>query len=343
MNFQILENIYRVCNVVTNISDSYQIYYNENLSPWEKVCRITPRLFGFAADSALLASPSCSSIKSADLNKLRAVSVTSNATGFISDITFSKEPISYKNAANMAINVAQVIDQTGIVSISGKALFLAAETFSLAISLHEIVSKRESIKKVALTFIKNLNLPNHEQSLEQAIIDLVEHMKTTKEENWKTCIQNVIEDCKKILDNEPVSTFGRIPYPFLNRKEFQKRKCMITNRLILEAVVIKETITSSRIYYEYNNLSSWYNRKRGILPPEWPKTLPFNRDTITIDHSETAQITEALQAALESTQNDPIKQENIRITLTAIPVLLESIKQISTNEQGSIHDPHESL
>ncbi|MGL4539606.1 MAG: hypothetical protein ACRCU0_01330 [Candidatus Rhabdochlamydia sp.] len=327
MSFQILENIYRVCNVVTNISDSYQIYYNENLSPWEKVCRITPRLFGFAADSALLASPACSSIKSTDLNKLRAVSATSNATGFVSDITFSKEPISFKNAANMAISVVQVVDQTGIVSIPKKALSMGAETFSLVISLHEIVSKRESIKKVLLTFVKDLDVPNYEQRLEQAITELVEHMKSTKEKNWLRYMKNVVKDCEKILNNRPVAAFGGIPYVFLKREEFQRRRCTITNQPIREVVAIKETLTSSPIYYELNNLSIWLVQEGDTPPLNWPESIPFDRDAITVDKAETSQIKQTLQKVLDGIPNDLIEQENIKIKLIATRTFLESVKQ----------------
>ncbi|MGL5626551.1 MAG: hypothetical protein ACRDDW_03405 [Candidatus Rhabdochlamydia sp.] len=325
MSFQILENIYRVCNVVTNISDSYQIYYNENLSPWEKVCRITPRLFGFAADSALLASPACSSIKSADLNKLRVVSATSNATSFVSDITFLKEPISYRNVANIAINAAQVIDQTGIIPISGKILTAGAEVFSLTISLHEIVSKRESIKKVILTFVKNLDVPNYEQRLEQTITELVEHMKSTKEKDWLRYMKNVVRDCEKILNNEPVIVFKHIPYVFLNRKEFQRRRCMISNQPICKVVVIKETTTSSPIYYDRINLSLWEAFNDGS-PPSWPKSIPFTYHAIVVDEIETVQIKQTLQTVLDSIQNDVTEQENLRITLIATQTLLENTR-----------------
>lgn len=331
MNFQILENICRVCNVVNNISDSYQIYYNEDLSPWEKVCRITPRLFGFAADSALLASPACSSIKSADLNKLRVVSVTSNTTGFVSDITFSKEPISYRNAANMAINAVQIIDQTGIIPISGKALSLGAEGISLAISLQELVSKKESIKKVILTFVKNLDVPNYEQRLEQAITQLVEHLKNTKEKNWLHYMQNIVNDCEKILNNEPAIVFKHIPYVFLNRKEFQRRRCMISNQPICKVVVIKETTTSSPIYYDRINLSLWDAFNDGS-PPSWPKSIPFTYHAIIVDEIETAQIIKAFQITLDNIQNDLTEQENIRIALIATQTLLKSTGQSSTSK-----------
>ena len=68
-----------------------------------------------------------------------------------------------------------------------------------------------------------------------------------------------------------------------------------TNRPIREVVVIRETPTSSPTYYEYNNLINWRSQEEETLPPNWPESMPFNRDTIVIDQVETAQITGKLQ------------------------------------------------
>ncbi|MGL4539605.1 MAG: hypothetical protein ACRCU0_01325 [Candidatus Rhabdochlamydia sp.] len=117
------------------------------------------------------------------------------------------------------------------------------------------------------------------------------------EEAWIVA-KGDFNNVQRIIKGKLATSFGQIPCILFYREEFQKRRCTITNQPIREAVVIRETPTSSPIYYEYNNLSNWFSQKGDTPPLNWPESIPFDRDAIVIDQAETIQITEDLQKAL---------------------------------------------
>ncbi len=130
-----------------------------------------------------------------------------------------------------------------------------------------------------------------------------------------------MQDYQNIINNATAESFGSIPYCYINRPEFTKRKCRISKELVREAVVVREI--SLPIYYECDKLSGWYKHERRP-PPAWPKSRPFNRDVIVVDKAETAQITEALQKALDQTQNNPEELEAIKIGFLALQEVLKN-------------------
>ncbi len=140
------------------------------------------------------------------------------------------------------------------------------------------------------------------------------------------------DNVQKIINNELANTFKRIPCILFDREEFQRRRCSITNQPIREAIVVRETTTSSPIYYDRINLSLW-EAINDSLPPSWPESIPFNCNAIVIDQAETIQITEDLQTAL----NCPSIKERAR---KCLPKLEEKLREEISKRIDSLSLPN---
>ena len=195
---------------------------------------------------------------------------------------------------------------------------------SSLIDKRQIFKKQyENIEKIynhyKLTTISLSNSEKVPERIQEEKAKFLKHLKT--QGNPLGVIQETMQDYQNIMNNATAESFGSIPYCYINRPEFTKRKCRISKELVREAVVAREI--SLPIYYECDKLSGWYKHERRP-PPAWPKSIPFNRDVIVVDKAETAQITKALQTALDQTQNNPEELEAIKIGFLAVQEVLKN-------------------
>jgi hypothetical protein len=292
-------------NVFTYVHSIYQFYFDKNLTPKQKLCGTLPRIIGLAVDGAMLGRVEGRHLKIISPH-IRGIALP------LTDI-FAKEESS----------------EAAFCTALSNAVHLHADQES-AMLVNALIDKKQFFKKQYIEKIYNYyRLKKISLSLPETIPERIQEKKTEfltflkTQDNQLGFIEQILQDYKNIMNHATAESFGTIPYCYMNRAEFIKRKCNISGELVREAVIIKEI--SLPIYYECDNLSGWYKYKRTILPPAWPKSIPFNRDVIVVDKAETAQITKDLQKALDQTQNNPEELEAIKIGFLAAQELLKDL------------------
>jgi hypothetical protein len=292
-------------NILTYGHSIYQFYSNKDLSLWQKLWGTLPRVAGIAVDGSILG-------KIGNLNSLKTVSPHINGVALtLFDVVAKEEP--YEDAFCTAFSnlVRLNASQDGAMLVS--SLIEKRQIF------------KENVEKL-YNYYKpmTISLSNSEKVSERIQEEKVKFLKILKtQENQLDFIEQTMQDYQNIINNATAESFGSIPYCYMNRPEFTKRKCKISKEPIREAVVVREI--NLPIYYECDNLSGWYKHKRTTpLPPAWPKSIPFNRDVIVVDKAETAQITQDLQKALNQTQNNPEELEAMKIGFLAIQEVLNN-------------------
>lgn len=289
-------------NILTYGHSLYQFYSDENLSPWQKFCGTIPRALGILVDSSILR-------KTGNLTCLKVISPHINGVVVPLVDTFAKEE-SYEDAVCTTLS--------NLVRLNGDQ-----ETAMLISSL---IEKRQIFKKqyeniynyYKLTEISLSNPKKVPERIQEEKAKFLKYLKT--QENPLGVIEQTMKAYQNIINNATAESFGSIPYCYMSKPEFTKRKCRISKELVREAVVVREI--NLPIYYECDKLSGWYKHERRP-PPAWPKSIPFNRDVIVVDKAETDQITEDFQKALDQTQNNPEELEAMKIGFLAVQEVLK--------------------
>lgn len=290
-------------NVISYLYDASLLLYDEKLSTKQKIFGIVPRALGIVVDSSLLAKGSTSFLTKTS-SAITATLPAADALAYDS---------SYVDAGLALVANASRLGSDRLPKGAALLISSAAEKKPLFVQGCKTTA---NLYKTHKNNIKT-SLPDTEsyrkriqEKKEQFLTDL-----KIQENNLQQVIQNYYD----ILNNVSADNFGSIPYYYMNRPEFQKRTCRISLKTIREAIVIRKTKTSPPIYYECDDLSGWFKlyRERNS-PPSWPKSIPFNRDAITIDKAETSQITESLQKALDKTLSSPKELEEIKIAIIAL-------------------------
>lgn len=306
-------------NILSYLHDSYLLLCDEKLTTNQKLLAIVPRTLGIVVDSSLLARGSGSLLTEAS----SLVSATLPAVDALAhDSSFIDAGLSVAaNASRLgdsrlpkgtALLISSVAEKKPLFARGCKMTTDWYKTHKNNISLPDTASYQKRIQEKKAQFLTDLK----------------------EQENL---IQEIIQSYYDILDNVSADNFGAIPYYYINRPEFQKRTCRISLKAIREAIVIRKTKTSPPIYYECDRLSSWFKmHRKKILPPSWPKSIPFNRDIIIVDKLETVQITEILQKALDQTLSSPKELEEIKIAIVA---LREIEKDLATKKTVGKDNP----
>ncbi|HEV3269442.1 MAG TPA: hypothetical protein VGZ69_02195 [Candidatus Rhabdochlamydia sp.] len=290
-------------NVLTYGHSIYQFCSDKDLTIKQKFWGILPRTLGIGVDAALLG-------KAGWIDFFKKTSPYVNGLVIPLCDVVAKEESCEDTVCTVFSNLVRLNgDQDSAMLVSSlvdkKQLFKKQYT--------------ESIEKLynyyKLTTISLSNVERVPERIQEEKAKFLKYLKKTQE-NQLGVINQTIQDYQNIINNAAAESFGSIPYYYINRPEFTKRKCSISGELVREAVVIKEI--SLPTYYECDNLSGWYKRERRVPPPAWPKSIPFNRDVIVVDKVETAQITKDLQKALDQTQNNPEELEAIKIGFLAV-------------------------
>ena len=291
-------------NVLTYGHSIYQFYSDKNLTLKQKLWGTLPRAFGMLVDVSIL--------RKLDLNLKTVVSPGINGVIIPLVDTVAKEE-SFRDA------LCTVLPNLARLSTGEESAML----ISSLIDKRQIFKKQyEHMEKIynyyKLTTISLSNPEKVPERIQEEKAKFLRYLKT--QEHQPGVIKETMQDYQNIINNVSADSFGSIPYCYINRPEFTKRKCRISKELVREAVVVREI--SLPIYYECDKLSGWYKHERRP-PPAWPKSIPFNRDVIVVDKTETAQITEALQNALDQTQNNPEELEAIKIGFLAVQEVLK--------------------
>lgn len=295
-------------NILTYGHSMYQFYADKDLSLSQKLWGTLPRVTGIIIDGLILG-------KKGNLDSLKIASPHINGVVLPLFDTFAKEE-SYEDAFCTAFS--------NLVRLN------AGQDSAMLVS--SLIEKRQIFKKYYIESIEKIynyyksatiSLSNPEKALVRVQEEKIKFLKILKtQENQLGFIEQALQDYQNIINHATAESFGSIPYCYMCRPEFTKRTCRISKEPVREAIVIREI--SLPIYYECDNLSGWYKRKRAtLLPPAWPKSIPFNRDAIVVDKTETAQITQDLQKALDQTQNNPEELEAIKIGFLAIQEVLK--------------------
>lgn len=295
-------------NVLAYAHSIYQFYTDKNLTPMQKLVGALPRALGVIVDGSILG-------KIGNVHALKTFSpVISGVASPLMDI-YAKES-SYEESFCIACAnwVRLHADQDSAMLVSS------------------LIDKRQFFKKHCTKALEKMynhyqltkiSLSHPDTLPERIQEEQVKFLKVLKtQQNKLGFIEQTMQGYQNILNKVTAESFGTIPYCYMNRAEFTKRTCSISGEPVREAVVIKQI--SLPIYYECDHLSGWYKHKRAaLLPPAWPKSIPFNRDAIVVDKDETAQITEDLQKALDQTQNNPEELESIKIGFLAVQQILK--------------------
>ncbi|MEK7339083.1 MAG: hypothetical protein WBD50_08130 [Candidatus Rhabdochlamydia sp.] len=306
-------------NILAYGHSIYQFCNNKDLTIKQRICGIVPRILGVAVDSSILGKADYRD----SLSKLKQASLYINGVIFpLSDLVAKED--SYEDA---------------FYSVLFNSLRLNADPETVML-INSLADKKQIIKnQCEETIVKIYNyykltiisLSNPEKIPERIQVEKTKFLKYLEtQKNQLGVIKETMQDYQNMINNAKAESFGSIPYFYMNKPEFKKRKCRISGELVREAVVVREI--SLPIYYECDNLSGWYKRERTIPPPSWPKSMPFSRDAIVVNKDETAQITEDLQKALDQTQNNPEELEAIKIGFLAVQEVLKNFLPNKTKD-----------
>lgn len=288
----------RFFGITTHIYESYLIFFNKQMSTWQKVCGIVPRLLGLTTDSIIFAKLN----KQVDALKAASFAIDKVIVP-LADIALQDKEQSYITPMlQAAANAVGLADNLGIIHVPKELYYL-----------NDQIWNKSKASKVFLTHLyKKIMDPPIKTEVDQ-LIKYLDYLKTDPLQT----IQKSIHDHTKIYEGASAADLSIIPYCVFQKEKLQKRTCTIRDYPIREAVVVKETPSSPPVYYELFFLLGWYIHV-GTLPKGWPESIPFTRDVIVVDKMETEQITKDLQWELDHIDKDCVKQQ-----LTAMHILLK--------------------